>query len=466
MGQKYTTQSASGYNNAPPPDDGTTVAANKITWASIKSKLADVLNTFIAAVNTQLVTALDYSATTTSVNYTTVPGDHQKPIECTGTITISLGDATTMAAGYQVPVFNKGTGLVTVTPITGTDTLNGTAGASVVLPPFTGMLFCVNQAANGYNIQDASSPYRQGADVASAATVNLRTTTGDYVNITGTTTITAITLDKGQERTVQFSGILTLTNGASLILPGGVNITTAAGDTAKFRGEAAGVVRCVAYEPATVTGTGATVKAASPALTGTPTAPTAAVSDNSTKIATTAYADRAGTALVLIQAQTVTAAATADFTTGITSTYDEFLVHYSGVIGSVDLVDMGVRVSQDGGATYKADATYHYCGRLSSDVGADAANQSAAATYLRISSGQVSINSGRPQAARIMFTNPSDGAFKEFQFQTSNFNGSNQSDTSGSGFYAGSGTAINAIRFILSSGNVTGNFKLYGVKKS
>lgn len=89
--------------------------------------------------------------------------------------------------------------------------------------------------------------YSQGADIASASTVNLDTSTGDYVTITGTTTITAITLSQGEQRTVRFSGILTLTNGASLILPSGANITTAAGDVATFRGEASGVVRCVSY---------------------------------------------------------------------------------------------------------------------------------------------------------------------------------------------------------------------------
>ena len=89
----------------------------------------------------------------------------------------------------------------------------------------------------------------QGADIASAATINLTTATGNYVHITGTTTITAITLAQGAERTVVFDGALTLTNGASLLLPTGANITTAAGDTAVFRGEAAGVVRCVSYVP-------------------------------------------------------------------------------------------------------------------------------------------------------------------------------------------------------------------------
>jgi hypothetical protein len=87
----------------------------------------------------------------------------------------------------------------------------------------------------------------QGADIASASTVNLTTATGNYVHITGTTTITAITLAQGYERTVVFDGLLTLTNGASLLLPTAANITTATGDTAVFRGESAGVVRCVCY---------------------------------------------------------------------------------------------------------------------------------------------------------------------------------------------------------------------------
>lgn len=86
-----------------------------------------------------------------------------------------------------------------------------------------------------------------GADVASASTIDLDAATGNLVDVTGTTTITAITLADGRERTVRFTGALTLTNGASLVLPGGQNITTAAGDYAIFRGYSAGVVRCVTY---------------------------------------------------------------------------------------------------------------------------------------------------------------------------------------------------------------------------
>jgi hypothetical protein len=86
--------------------------------------------------------------------------------------------------------------------------------------------------------------------IASATTVDLTKVTGTKrASITGTTTITALTLSEGQTVVAAFTGILTLTHGASLILPSSVNITTAAGDVAVFGGEASGVVRCIGYLP-------------------------------------------------------------------------------------------------------------------------------------------------------------------------------------------------------------------------
>lgn len=90
-------------------------------------------------------------------------------------------------------------------------------------------------------------PYSQGASISASATTDLTGSTGDYLHITGTTTITAVTLEQGQQRTLVFDGILTLTNGTSLILPSGANITTAVGDMCTIRGEASAVVRCVSY---------------------------------------------------------------------------------------------------------------------------------------------------------------------------------------------------------------------------
>ncbi|CAN7371683.1 hypothetical protein [Aminobacter sp. LjRoot7] len=92
-----------------------------------------------------------------------------------------------------------------------------------------------------------------GADMASAATLNLANATGVVVNVTGTTPITALgTVNSGAIRTLIFAGALTLThNATSLILPGGANITTAAGDTATFRSKGAGNWVCVGYQRST-----------------------------------------------------------------------------------------------------------------------------------------------------------------------------------------------------------------------
>ena len=74
----------------------------------------------------------------------------------------------------------------------------------------------------------------KGAAVASAATTDIWTPAdGNYLHITGTTTITSLGTapQAGAERTIIFDGVLTLThNATSLILPSGANIITAAGD--------------------------------------------------------------------------------------------------------------------------------------------------------------------------------------------------------------------------------------------
>lgn len=89
--------------------------------------------------------------------------------------------------------------------------------------------------------------YNVAADIATAATVNLNAATGDYLTLTGTTNVSAITLIEGQERTCRAAGIFDLINSASLVLPGDADITTAAGDVFIVRGEASGVVRVVNY---------------------------------------------------------------------------------------------------------------------------------------------------------------------------------------------------------------------------
>jgi hypothetical protein len=88
----------------------------------------------------------------------------------------------------------------------------------------------------------------KGTTIASAATINLDTASGNFLHVSGATTITAITLASGAERTVVFDGALTLThNATTLILPGAANILTAAGDSMRVRGDGAGNTRVMSY---------------------------------------------------------------------------------------------------------------------------------------------------------------------------------------------------------------------------
>lgn len=89
----------------------------------------------------------------------------------------------------------------------------------------------------------------KGSDIASAATTDIGAATGNFVHVTGTTTITALgTIQAGTRRIVRFAGALILThNATSLILPTGANITTAANDVATFVSEGSGNWRCVNY---------------------------------------------------------------------------------------------------------------------------------------------------------------------------------------------------------------------------
>jgi hypothetical protein len=95
----------------------------------------------------------------------------------------------------------------------------------------------------------------QGADMPSAATVNLAAATGDYVRITGTTNISSFGIaPAGLVRTVEFTGVLTLIyNSSSMILPGGVNLVTAPYDVAIFRSRGNGNWINVNYQSASGT---------------------------------------------------------------------------------------------------------------------------------------------------------------------------------------------------------------------
>lgn len=161
----------------------------------------------------------------------------------TGAIGITTGAE---AASPSVPTL--GDGLLPLAQIALTTTITEITSAEIT---------DIRELANiGHQIGSGASQIalndQDWTALASAATVNIGAAATYRVNITGTTTITAFdTVTAGIAREVRFDGVLTLThNATSLILPGGANITTAAGDIAKFVSEGSGNWRCTKYQKA------------------------------------------------------------------------------------------------------------------------------------------------------------------------------------------------------------------------
>lgn len=182
--------------------------------------------------------------------YTVTVGDATKLIDVDasgGAVTITLLPAATAGNGFEVGVRKNGTDINAVTiDADGAETINGAATRALYRD---GETEWYRSNATAWFVTRKSIDPAKGTDIASAATTNLATATGNYVDITGTTTITALgTAPAGTERTVQFDGALTLThNGTSLILPGGANITTAAGDIFEFTSLGSGNWKCTDY---------------------------------------------------------------------------------------------------------------------------------------------------------------------------------------------------------------------------
>ena len=180
-------------------------------------------------------------------------------------------------------------------------------------------------------------------DLASAATTDLGAQTTDNLRITGTTPITSFgTAPNGVTRHLRFAGALTLThNATSLILPGGANITTAAGDTgtAKSLGSGNWVLTdwqrasALPVLPGLITGSGLTM--ATGRLLGRVTAATGAIEE--IPLGNTAVAISLG---INRGTEVATTSGTAIDFTGIPAGVRKITVTLSGVStnGSSDII--------------------------------------------------------------------------------------------------------------------------------
>lgn len=296
----------------------------------------------------------------------------------------------------------------------------GTSGATI---PFlnTANTWSGTQFLNGVALNGA-----KGADIASATTTDIGAASGNYVDVTGTTTITGLgTVQAGTTRTVRFTGALTLThNATSLILPGGANITTAANDRATFISLGSGNWICVQYTKAD---------------------------------GTSVVAGASSSGITLIQANSLSTSSTCDFTTGISSTYKSFMLT-GAFTHSTSSTGLVLSYSTNGGSSWSADAHTRYAYVYT--TGGASVNQNGA------SDGQIAsdVNSSNDVDLFLTLSNLSGASTRKVANGWVGYiDSAADVYTKFLGINLPTSSAINGLRLAPSSGTMTGKVSLWGV---
>lgn len=170
---------------------------------------------------------------------------------------------------------------------------------------------------------------------------------------------------------------------------------------------------------------------------------------------------------VLLEQHTASNSAQLDFTTAISSNYDEYLFELLNLVPASDPAQLHIRMAVGGvfdtGSNYAGVAGYYYTGGtgLSSSSSDSATAISAADT--------ISSNANYGLSAKMRLISPgSTSVYKQVFGQVNWFVGSGVSKIIGDTF-AGvyrSTSAVNGVRFFFDSGNITsGIIRCYGIPK-
>lgn len=176
---------------------------------------------------------------------------------------------------------------------------------------------------------------------------------------------------------------------------------------------------------------------------------------------------------IFISSQTASNSASIAFTSGLTSTYKIYRFVFSNIHPRTDAVHFTFNLSTDGGTNYnvtKTTTTFLSAhdeadtdARLNYDTGADLAQSTA---FQRIDVGtDVGSDADQANAGTLILFNPSSTTYVKHFIITANIADAN--NYTGNTFTAGYGnttSAVNAIRFQMSSGNFDGTIYLYGIK--
>jgi len=195
--------------------------------------------------------------------------------------------------------------------------------------------------------------------------------------------------------------------------------------------------------------------------------------NNSLSAVTALPASVSGGGLNLISTQTASSSATIDFTSGIDSTYKEYIFKFYNIHPSNTIVSFDFNLSADGGSNYNVTKTsstfaaYHGENGVEAAVGYGTVQDLAQSTSFQKLTVLSSLGIGNDESlsGTLHLFDPSNTTFVKHYIATTNFN--SESDFQMNSYIAGYGnttSAVDAVQFKMSSGNIdSGTIKLYGV---
>ena len=195
------------------------------------------------------------------------------------------------------------------------------------------------------------------------------------------------------------------------------------------------------------------------------------ISNGTTIFDNGAMASGFGGNMVFISSQTASASATISFTTGIDSTYKEYVFYFVNMHPATDDVTFLFNMSTDGGSNYNVTKTTTVFRALHREDDATAVLEYETNRDLAQSTAFQELTSGNGNGAdencagSLTLFNPSSTTYvKHFISTTNCYAAGNASINSFVAGYGNTTNAVNAIRFQMSTGNIdAGKILLFGI---
>ena len=179
-----------------------------------------------------------------------------------------------------------------------------------------------------------------------------------------------------------------------------------------------------------------------------------------------------GDSIVLLSTQTASSSASINFTSGIDSTYKEYIFKYINIHPATDGSSFSFQCSKDAGSTYNLVTTsstyraYHFENDSQHNLAYDNSTDQAEGTGYQWLAENFGSDNDQSGSGTLTLYNPSSTTFaKHYIGRCSRVSSNDNAYDFFVGGYFNDTSAINAISFKMSAGNIdAGTIKMYGVK--